>query len=260
MQHSESSKAEYEKKQRDREQAATDQSTEALKEIGDRAFPPGHFRDRMIAASPGLSGGKIAAALAKAQAAFKPIKKNREVSFGVGGGRIQYKYADLAEVYNAVRDALSANGLALSSSISGEFLTSRIIHDTGEQLTSVIRIGNPGPKWQEFGKNVTYATRYNVSTLLGIASEDDVDAVPAEEPKPKQKNGRKKQDPAVRARSAALACKTPRMLTRVAEAFADKTPEEKKAVHAVAKERGWKWVDNEYVFGEGVVEDGQGFA
>ena len=63
----------------------------------------------------------------------------------------------------------------------------RLIHSSGEQLVSVVRVGRPGRDWKEFGTNLTYATRYCTSGLLALASEEDIDAPP--EKKQDQGNG-----------------------------------------------------------------------
>ena len=51
--------------------------------------------------------GKLAEALAKAQARIKPAAKDKR------NPHFKSEYADLASVWNACREALSANGLAL---------------------------------------------------------------------------------------------------------------------------------------------------
>lgn len=96
----------------------------------------------------------------------------------------QNKYAPLESVLNAVRPALTKNGLAIMQDISGTEngmqIITRIFHESGEWLESsplCIAVENQKgvTKPQAVGIAVTYGRRYQLSAVLAINSEDDND-------------------------------------------------------------------------------------
>ena len=120
--------------------------------------------------------GKIYAALAKAQAAFKPCVKNRKANYG--------KYADLASIFAATQPALNANGLAVFQRVTsrpeGVEVETILGHESGETISSgplfmPVTLGKGMNPAQAFGSARTYACRYSLSSLLGIAADDDDD-------------------------------------------------------------------------------------
>ena len=114
--------------------------------------------------------GALAAALAKAQAAFKPALKDAANPF------FKSKYCDLAGAIESCRDALSANGLALvQSTDAGDkmVLHTTLLHASGEWISSTYPITAVKTDPQGIGSAVTYARRYSMMALLGIAAEDD---------------------------------------------------------------------------------------
>jgi hypothetical protein len=118
--------------------------------------------------------GGLVAALAKAQGAFTPIKKSREVSVAMkSGGRYTYSYATLDSVLAATVPALSANGIALTATV-GDRLTIMLMH--GEEWISSSVAIKSGDDWQAYGSALTYARRYLITTMLAVASEEDDDA------------------------------------------------------------------------------------
>lgn len=129
---------------------------------------------------------ELTAALAKAQSAFLPVKQTEKVDYPTASGRKSYKYAPLSNVLDACRKALSDNGLAImqptkmSSShlIEGEHLVveTLLAHSSGEWIKSEISIEAKAKDPQSIGSALTYARRYALSALLGIASEEDDDA------------------------------------------------------------------------------------
>lgn len=120
-----------------------------------------------------VAGGKLAAALAKAQAKFEAATKNRtNPHFGS-------KYADLAAIISAVSPALSENGLAVSQDLSAnaEGVTCRtvLMHVSGESIEGRLWLPVTQKTPQGYGSAATYARRYGLSALVGIASEEDDD-------------------------------------------------------------------------------------
>lgn len=119
--------------------------------------------------------GKLAAALAKAQAAYLPLKKSKSVTVRMKtGGSYDYQYADLSDMIDATRKALTDNGLSTTQLISDDRIEAKLLHDSGEELSSSMSL----PKnltIQELGSAITYRRRYLLGALLGIASEEDDD-------------------------------------------------------------------------------------
>lgn len=121
--------------------------------------------------------GKLADSLSKAQAKFKVPQKTQSVTYS---GRT-FKYADLADVIDATREGLSSNGLALTQIIDtdehkGFGLYTSLLHSGGEKITCFYPLPDPSKvKAQEFGAALTYARRYSLSSITGVASEDDTD-------------------------------------------------------------------------------------
>lgn len=125
------------------------------------------------------------AALARAQAKFKPIRKNREVQITMkSGGKFKFRYADIEEINAATREALTSEGLSIIQPVKSDpsngahWIETTLLHASGGTLDSRIDVKPPqaygDPK--EFGAAVTYLRRYAVSALLGLAADDDLDA------------------------------------------------------------------------------------
>jgi hypothetical protein len=123
----------------------------------------------------------ICAALAEAQGAFKPILKNRTVEVATkSGGTYTFTYATLDSVIDSTREALAANGICHTAMIHDGILTVKLIHRSGEWFGSSVQVPPSGSGWQAFGSAITYARRYLLTPLLGVASEEDDDGNAAE--------------------------------------------------------------------------------
>lgn len=115
----------------------------------------------------------IAPSLRKAKKAFHPIIKNKE---GYG-----YKYADFACCVEAIEQALDDNGLSFTQSVetedTGKVVVTVLLHDSGQWLRSKFPLESVAMKqcnaMQQIGAGVTYAKRYALCGMLGIATEDD---------------------------------------------------------------------------------------
>lgn len=123
--------------------------------------------------------GSFAAALAKAQSEFKPVKKSKEASYS----SVEYKYADYADIAEATRDALYKNNLCISHSVvPAEGLRTVLLHtETGASLESTIPL-NFGVDPRGLGAQITYFKKYSTCALLNIASEEDTDAQSEKDP------------------------------------------------------------------------------
>lgn len=130
----------------------------------------------------------LAAALAAAQSEFDDIPKRRRATVKVNrdGRWIEYgyNYADLADVLAAIRPALSRNGIAVSHRTevlqTGKVrLIALLMHASGESIESHMDLPAfpaEGKAVQTWGGSLTYARRYQISALCGVASEEDNDA------------------------------------------------------------------------------------
>jgi hypothetical protein len=130
-------------------------------------------------ASPTI--GKLAGALAKAQGAFEAIGKTREVKVQTKtGGSYTFAYAPLDEVLRSVRPALASNGLALAQTLAGEgaarTMTTTLLHESGEWMSSTTTLPGQATTAQEFGSQVTYMRRYAIVSILGVVADEDDDA------------------------------------------------------------------------------------
>jgi len=158
--------------------------------------------------------GSIAAALAKAQAEMKSAKKNQDNPY------FKSVYADLASCYEACREPLTKNGIAIFQGIEDSadsdsiILNTMLIHSSGEWLSSSLRMPLLKKDPQAVGSVITYARRYGLCAAIGLASEDD-DAESAMtrgySPSPAQKAYQSKQTNAQKqeAQSGKVAEKSP---------------------------------------------------
>ena len=123
---------------------------------------------------------ELTAALAKAQIAFKPIKRTEQVDYQTTVGRKRYTYAPLSEVIEATKQALSDNGLTitqLTRLVEGNVILETLLsHTSGEWLISELYVGKQEQPPQSEGSALTYKRRYGMSAMLCVASEDDDDA------------------------------------------------------------------------------------
>jgi N-acetyl-anhydromuramyl-L-alanine amidase AmpD len=123
---------------------------------------------------------ELAAALCKAQGEFPKIPKNKIVDFtNDRGKRTNYKYADLADVIDAIRPILTKYGLAYSQDFREDdhgrvLLWTILMHTSGQWKGGAFPVAL-GNRQQETGANITYIRRYTLCSALGIQSEEDND-------------------------------------------------------------------------------------
>ena len=124
------------------------------------------------------------AALAKAQAKFQPIEKNREVLITMkSGGKYKFRYADIEEITSKTRPALTAEGLAVIQPVQSDpstgatWIETILMHADGGTIKSRVDI-KPVATYsdpKEFGAAVTYCRRYAITSMLGVCADDDLD-------------------------------------------------------------------------------------
>ncbi len=126
---------------------------------------------------------KLTAALCKAQGMMRPAV------FDKINPHFKNKYASLASIFDSVRLPFATAGLSFTQSLErfhddgGSFpcLVTRL-HFEEEWISSVYPLPNGGVKPQDFGSALTYARRYSLSALCGIAADEDDDASAASKP------------------------------------------------------------------------------
>ncbi len=124
---------------------------------------------------------EIAAALAKAQATMKNATLNKV------NPHFKSKYADLAGIRDAVIPALTANGIAVVQTLDAASegvaycVLTRLLHTSGQWIESLCPIPS-APDMQKMGSAITYARRYSLSAICGIAADEDDDANEASTP------------------------------------------------------------------------------
>lgn len=115
-------------------------------------------------------------ALARAQGKFPAIEATWEAevkSKREGAGSYTYQYADLADVLNAVRPTLSEEGIAImqfpSTGQHSLLVTTLLVHSSGQWFKSDLRVGLYSLDPQSIGSAITYARRYGLQPMLGVA-------------------------------------------------------------------------------------------
>jgi hypothetical protein len=129
----------------------------------------------------------LASALAKAQAELVNPEKSLTATVRTGRpgeGERSFRYASLSSGLDIVRKTLGQHEIAtlqttaIDQTAGMVHLTTTLAHASGEWIASdwpvcaIAETANP----QRMGAALTYARRYALFTLVGIAGEDDVDA------------------------------------------------------------------------------------
>jgi hypothetical protein len=114
---------------------------------------------------------KIGAALSKFQGKIQPVIKDATNPF------FKSNYANLATIWAAIREQLAANEMAIlqePSTLSGRLvMTTTLIHSSGEYFRSSVEFPILKNDAQGIGSAITYARRYALQSITGIAPEDD---------------------------------------------------------------------------------------
>ena len=130
----------------------------------------------------------LATALAIAQGQIENALKTRE------NPHFRSKYADLAGVWDACRDALSSNGLSVIQSpgelVDGRMaMTTQLCHKSGQWIRGSLTIPLGKADAQAYGSATSYARRYALAAFVGVSpADDDGEAATAAKPKPVAKS------------------------------------------------------------------------
>jgi len=116
---------------------------------------------------------ELAKAMVKAQRDFGPLIKGSINPF------FKSKYSDLAAVMDVARGPLAENELFVTQTtdadIADGFLAveTTLVHSSGEWIAGCLKIPLVKNDPQGLGSAMTYARRYALQAILGLAAEDD---------------------------------------------------------------------------------------
>ena len=145
---------------------------------------------------------KLAVALSKAQSEISVAVKDST------NPHFQHDYADLASVWAAIRVPLTKNGLSVvqepMTHVADDhlvvFVATTLLHESGQYIRSVLGVPVAmNATGQVIGSATTYARRYSLMAVVGVApADDDGNAAsekraekPKAKPKPKPKPAEK---------------------------------------------------------------------
>ena len=114
---------------------------------------------------------ELAAALAKAQGKLHGASKDSI------NPHFRSRYADLESVWQACRGPLSEHGLSVVQTFHKDeqrYLRTMLLHSSGQWVSSDCYLKVDKDTMQGLGSAITYARRYGLMSIVGIApSEDD---------------------------------------------------------------------------------------
>lgn len=135
----------------------------------------------------------LASALSSAQGELKHASKDKTNPF------FNSTYADLANVIDTMRDVLSKNGLSIMKLVGANgqdvSVETVLMHKPGEWVSTTLTMRATKGDPQGIGSCITYARRYSLSAIVGIASEEDDDGNAASQHQEQQKQQKQQQKP-----------------------------------------------------------------
>lgn len=136
--------------------------------------PTGEKRPAVIVpAKPAEDYTEACAAFVKAQAAFQPIAFDKE------NPHFRSKYASLTAILKATKPALNENGIGITSRtrIQGDLIVVEtfLVHKGKKFVRAEWPVGKLTMLPQQLGSALTYARRYALQSILGVAADDDDD-------------------------------------------------------------------------------------
>jgi ERF superfamily protein len=138
-------------------------------------------------------------------------------------GTYSYKYAELGDVLSHVRPVLTRHGLAVwqipEVDQAEVVVTTIVTHTSGDERSFPPLRLPAGPTAQAIGSAITYARRYDLMSILGLATDDDDGATAGTRPDPDPTvletfNALTGLDPSAQAKLRQLATEHNRKLTQ----------------------------------------------
>lgn len=120
----------------------------------------------------------LAAAMAKVQAELPKLERDRTVTVQTKNGEpYSYSYATLSNLSETILPLLAKHGLAFlafpGSGADGKFrLCYSLLHESGEVMYGEFPLSGEGGI-QQLGGRITYARRYCLAAVVGIAADED---------------------------------------------------------------------------------------
>ena len=115
----------------------------------------------------------LALSLSKAQSAMIAAKKDST------NPHFKSRYADLASIWEACREPLTKNGLAVvqlpGKDEAGYYVETVLTHASGEFIAAKLHIVPTKDDPQGLGSSITYARKYALAAIAGIAPDDSDD-------------------------------------------------------------------------------------
>jgi len=114
-----------------------------------------------------------AAAFVEAQKSMGDVLKTKR------NDHFKSKYAELADVLEAVQGPLNDNGFSVLQPVSSEpggavvRITTLLLHKSGQWVRSTLSLRPVKPDPQGVGSAITYGRRYGLMAMTGVAPEDD---------------------------------------------------------------------------------------
>lgn len=135
---------------------------------------------------------KLAAALCRVQAKLPTLERDRTVEVTQKNGQTySYSYVTLAKLSEIVLPLLAENGLAFTAmpgmgSDGKMCVRYSLMHESGESLTGEFPLSGEGGI-QMIGGRITYARRYCLAAVVGVAADEDDESRLTDETRPAQR-------------------------------------------------------------------------
>lgn len=127
----------------------------------------------------------LATALAKVQSKLPKLERDRTVEVTQkNGGTYSYSYVTLANLSDSILPLLAEHGLSFvampgAGSDGKMCVRYQLLHESGESLAGEFPISGEGGI-QMIGGRITYARRYCLAAIVGVAADEDDEARLAE--------------------------------------------------------------------------------
>jgi hypothetical protein len=187
-----------------------------------------------------INQGTIGTEMAKALPALMAEMKNApNTKKGYG-----YNYAPLNEILDTARPILAKHKFSINQFVGNQdgmvTVTTRLVHLSGEYVESTMvlplaKVAGANDV-QQMGASITYARRYMITAILGIAGEEDTDGnpdgdkkrpkvQPKSQPKSQPENVNDKVDKAIKMTEAYLKANEKRILIEDLDVMKDRLNE-----------------------------------
>mgnify|MGYP001157796812 CR=1 FL=1 len=124
---------------------------------------------------------EISVALCKQQEAMRAIRGSKKADIPTkSGARMQYAYATHADVLRAIHEPFATNGLSamqrFETTDDGQMIVvTQIIHTSGQWIASYFPLHVNTNDLRVLGSAITYAKRYSLCAMAGLAIVGDDD-------------------------------------------------------------------------------------